>query len=147
MQGDNFKDMKDMGAMCCVELLEFLTFVNVSNVRIHHYKPSRKENEAVPKFLQPLFTYRVVDLFREKTSVGSLGEAITLAMESGGGTESRKAHIVRGHFKTLERNGEKKLYWWSHHIRNASNLDTHGSVEKDYDVRSPEEKLAPATGL
>ncbi len=117
--------------LCCMEVLLFL---NVQNVPQHKYVPTKKENEVVPKPLQPLYTYRILDLFREKKVLTTLGEITREYCSERKDSSTKRTHVVRGHFK--KRN--TGLFWWSHFVRNNANRETHGAVEKDYRITTTE---------
>ena len=109
---------------------ELMLMINVANTRIHTYKPTAKELTGVPKVLQPHYSYRLVDLFRERDRYNSLDEMVNDVYQSEKVALERRAHVVRGHFK--EKN--EKLFWWSPHVRCKKNAQTLGIVDKDYVV-------------
>lgn len=112
---------------------EALLFLNVPNVRIHQYKPSRKENAMVPKSLLPWYEYKVLDVFREKEQYSSMKEIEDFAKEASKEKMERRMHIVRGHFKELRKGRpDARLVWWSAFTRCRKNLETVGIIDKDY---------------
>ncbi len=114
-----------------VNLCEALLFMNLSNVRIHNYVPTKKENVMVPKPIQGFYEYKILDVFRERkryVSLEEIKEGMAAAQES---ATDRRAHVVRGHFKEK---GEK-LFWWSSFMRCRKNAETIGVIEKGYRLR------------
>lgn len=107
---------------------EALLFANIANVRTPTYTPSKKEISAVPKPLQTFYTYRILDIFRERTRYESMAQIKALFNRSEQEVTNRRAHMVRGHFK--RKNG--KLFWWAPFLRNRRNKDSVGFVDKDY---------------
>lgn len=122
------EDISGLLTTMLISVSELLTMINVANARIHHYIPTKKELSAVPKPLQSQYSYRLLDLFRERVKYVSLEEMITDVKKSPEETAQRRAHLVRGHYK--EKNGQ--LYWWSAHMRSKNNAQTLGEVKKTY---------------
>jgi hypothetical protein len=116
------------GFVTILMLCEILLFLNISNVNIHHYIPTRKENEMMAKTLQTKFTYRVLDVYREKKQYVSLLDIFDHLFIDKEETVKRRAHLVRGHFK--QKNG--RLFWWNSFLRCRTNKEVVGMVDKDY---------------
>lgn len=111
---------------------EVMLFLNVKNVTLHHYVPSKKENSMIPKPLLSHYTYRILDVFREVTQYESLGQVIDQLQSTSNQVVGRRAHLVRGHFKQLKTG----LFWWSDFTRCRHNRDKVGVVEKDYRINT-----------
>lgn len=120
-----------------VTVSEILLFMNVKNIKHIRYTPTKKENAAVPKVLQPKYTYHILDLFKQKkvyTSLDGIEEDLCKPRRA---TELRRAVLVRGHFKQRKTG----IFFWDHYTRNKHNAETHGIVDKDYRVHAPRELL------
>ena len=108
---------------------ETLMLINARNVKRISYTPSRREMGSIPKVLQKSVTYRVMDLFRERTEYVSLEDVSDQLWKPHEGKKTR-AHMVRGHFKK-KKNG---LFWWNAFMRCRKNLEEVGEVKKTYVV-------------
>lgn len=109
---------------------ELLLLINVANSHIHHYTPSKRENAMVPKALLPHYSYRLVDIFRNRKVYHSFDQMLKDVTLSVAEASEKRAHLVRGHFKE-KKNG---LFWWSPFVRCRKNATTVGVVEKDYQL-------------
>lgn len=118
------------GSQAMDVLGEVLLFLNASNSRITKYQVKKKEMPKAPKPFLPKYEYRILDLYRTKTEYQSLEEVEEFLTPSDKVKLQRRAHLVRGHFKT--RNG--KLFWWNAFLRNRKNIDSMGVVDKDYQL-------------
>lgn len=116
------------GFVTILMLCEILLFLNITNVNVHHYVPTKRENDMVAKTLQPKFSYRILDVYRERTRYASLYEIFGHLFIDKEETAKRRAHLVRGHFK--QKNG--RLFWWNSFLRCRTNKEVVGMVEKDY---------------
>lgn len=112
-------------------VFETLLFMNVSNSELHLYRPSRKEKEKIPKVFHPYLEYHVLDIYRTKKVYKSL-EDIEVALNPSDDIALRRAHLVRGHFKSIR----GRLFWWNPFMRNAKNIATAGFVDKDYNLKN-----------
>jgi competence protein ComGC len=112
-------------------ILEIFLFLNVKNLTLHHYKPTKKENSAIPKPLVPQYEYYILDVFREKKEYLSLDDIKNQMIRTKMNKQERRMHVVRGHFKRMK-NG---LFWWSDFMRCRKNRDSIGAVTKDYRLR------------
>ena len=123
-----------------VAVMEILLFMNAKNIKHVRYTPTKKENEPVPKVLQPKYTYHILDLFRQKkvyTSLQSIEDDLCRPRTA---STLRRAVLVRGHFKQRKTG----LFFWDFHTRNKHNAETHGMVDKDYRIHAPCETLLAA---
>jgi hypothetical protein len=117
--------------------MDVMLFMNVKNVIMHHYVPTKKENSIVPKPLLAKYDYRVLDVFGDVKRYDSLVQVVDHVIGSSRMAKDRRAHLVRGHFKEFKNGlfGNPKLaglYWWNPFRRSRKNLETVGVVEKDY---------------
>jgi len=112
-------------------IMQTLMFLNTSNIVPTPYQPSKRENSMVPKPFLPFYEYKILDIFRERKQYVSLEDAVTSMHDF----STRRAHMVRGHFK--RKNG--KLFWWNPFMRNRKNLQTEGFVDKGYKLVDEEE--------
>ncbi len=119
------------------EIYEMILFMNISNKVTHQYVPSKRENSMVPKPLLPFYSYHIMDLFRDKKVFDSLADVDSFVR--GTAEDNRRAHMVRGHWKTYDRNGVKKIYWWNPFMRSKKNLESKGFVDKGYRLRDDNE--------
>ena len=117
--------------------LEVMLFMNIKNVTVHRYVPTKKENASVPKPLWPKYEYRVLDVFSDVVRYESLSQITEHLAGTARTAGSRRSSLVRGHFKEFKNGLFGKeylagLYWWNLHRRNRKNRNTVGEVEKDY---------------
>lgn len=110
---------------------EILLFINTKNSPTRNYTPTAKELKGISKDIQLLYTYKILDIYRDLREVNDL-EAVkefirTKAVNNG----PSRAHLVRGHFKR-KKNG---LFWWSPFLRNRHNAKDVGIVVKDYNLK------------
>lgn len=142
MKMEEFKQIHDEvfehGAVSMLEVYDILMFLNAPNVAKHQYRPTKRENGVVPRPLLPHYEYRVLDVFRERESFGSMREIYSFLQQTWFAKRERRAHMVKGHWKEFVRGGVKRSYWWSAHMRNRKNLESHGYVDKDYRLRDEE---------
>jgi hypothetical protein len=124
-------NLYSLGFAQVMMVMECMLFANVANTRTPVYNPTKRELKAIPKVLQPRFTYRVLDIFRDRKEYQSMEDVESLFNRSEESVQHRRAHLVRGHFKTIR----GKLYWWNTFMRNRKNLESHGVVEKDYQLK------------
>lgn len=117
----------DVSSFITALILEILLFLNTKNVTKHVYIPNKHENKSIPINVLPFYTYKVLDIFHEKKTYGSLKEVIDFTKENKNSYTERRACIVRGHFK----NRSTGIFWWSDFVRNKKNIDK-GFVDKDY---------------
>lgn len=108
---------------------ESLMFMNCQNVVQQIYRPTRKEQGSVPKVLHPHFSYRLLDIFRERKQYVSL-ESIQSDLWTPREEKKGRAHLVRGHFKHTKHG----LFWWNAFMRNRENKASVGEVKKTYVV-------------
>jgi hypothetical protein len=111
--------------LCTVELLMYL---NTSNITMHDYTPTEVENKDINKTILPFYTYKVLDIFREKEKFNNLNEVVDFLFKDKNDKIQRRSHLVKGHFKETK-NG---LFWWNSFTRCRKNLGTKGFVDKDY---------------
>lgn len=114
-----------------LSMLELLLYVNTKNVVKHHYAPTKRENQSVPKPLLPHYSYYVLDLFKERKEYTALQDAISDFCNPNKPVQERRAGLVMGHFK----NRATGLFWWNNYMRNAKNREKLGQVDKDYNVK------------
>lgn len=119
-----------------VKVLQVLLFMNATNVVQHRYLPTKKENSMVQKPLLPFYEYRVIDVFREKKEYKSLQEIFDYSNENSASIQ-RRAHMVRGHFKSLH----GKLHWWNPFMRCRKNVEEVGYIKKEYNLITEEKEL------
>lgn len=137
--GFTLADMSNSIVVDTAEVYEMILFLNVGNKVTHHYVPSKKENSMVPKPLLPFYSYHVIDVFRDRKRFVSLTDVDSFMRELA--DDQRRAHMVRGHWKTYERNEVHQIYWWNPFMRSRKNLETKGFVDKGYRLRDD----APST--
>ena len=116
--------------MYWLQISEILLFINTKNVTKHNYKPTQKELSKVPKNFRSFYDYHVLDIFHEVngyTSLAGISEQLLVSQKN---VIERRAHLVRGHYKTLKTG----LFWWSPHARCRKNAETIGVIEKDYQL-------------
>jgi len=113
-----------------IQLAEMLLYVNTKNVVQHHVTPSKRENQMVPKPLLPYHSYYVLDVFRDRKEYVRLEDVIADLCDPNKPVQARRAGLVMGHFKKRATG----LFWWNNYIRNARNAETHGVIDKDYEV-------------
>lgn len=130
---DTYKkyELIKMGYAHICMAMECLLYTNIANTRIPVYSPNKRELKAVPKPFHPRYSYRVINIFRDRKEYHSLDDVGSLWDRSDAEVQQRRAHLVRGHFK--RKNG--KLFWWNAFMRNHKNLDTLGGVDKDYQLK------------
>lgn len=109
---------------------EILLLLNCANITIGQCKPSNKEASGIPKVFMPYYTYRILDIFRERRRYERLSDVETFLKEDAKDGE-RRASFVRGHFKCIR----EVLHWWNPFMRNRHRLDTHGFADKDYRLK------------
>jgi hypothetical protein len=124
-------NMTTVGYVHVCMAMECLLFANIANTRMPVYNPVKRELKAIPKVLQQKFSYRILNIFRDRKEYHSMEDVNTLFERSEEEVQQRRAHLVRGHFKRI--NG--KLFWWNSFLRNAKNIDTLGGVVKDYQLK------------
>ena len=128
---DEYLKMKEMSDITTViGVVEMFLYVNTKNVVKHHYHPTKRENQAVPKPLLPHYSYRVLDVFKDRKQYISLEQITEDLCNPNKPPQARRAGLVMGHFKKRATG----LFWWNTYIRNARNETTHGAIEKDYKV-------------
>lgn len=110
---------------------EILLLLNCANITIGQCKPTNKEASGIPKVFMPYYTYRILDIFRERRRYERLSDVETFLNEDAQDIE-RRAHFVRGHFKTIR----EVLHWWNPFMRNRRLLESHGYADKDYRLRN-----------
>jgi hypothetical protein len=130
---ESIKDqMTHMAMFEAMWVFEIILFLNVQNVRIHEYTPTKKENSMVPKPLQSKYIYRIIDVYREKDVFRSMREIDEFLTKD---NVARRAHMVKGHWKVFGRYTEnERIFWWNSHMRNRKNIATAGFVETDYRI-------------
>jgi len=124
-----YEVQQHLASITLMSAMHVLMFLNTSNVSVHTYTPSKKENSVVPKPLHGKFVYRVLDIYRERKLYVSL-EDINNHVNSKEPLAERRAHLVRGHFKTIR----NKLHWWNAFMRCRKNVNSVGLVQKDYNL-------------
>lgn len=115
---------------CLIAICEILVFLNVKNTTIHHYKPTKKENVFIPSGMIKFYEYHILDIFRDRTKYETLNDIEQHLSTATINNIERRAHLVRGHFKQKP-NG---LFWWSNFTRCRKNINTHGVIDKDYNL-------------
>lgn len=108
--------------------IEILLYLNTSNIILHDYVPTKNENLIVPKPLIPFYSYKILDIFREKKKFVNLKEVTDFLLKSKEESTQRRSHLVKGHFK-VTKNG---LFWWNPFTRCRKNFESKGFVDKDY---------------
>lgn len=111
-----------------IGVLNACLFLNARNTVVHRYQLSRKEAGVIPKSLLPHFTYRVLDVFRERQAYENVKELEDFLQTTKTDVIKRRVHLVRGHFK----NTKHGVFWWNAFTRCRKNEATVGVVQKDY---------------
>lgn len=129
---ENYLDLKQAATTVQVlSMLELLLYVNTKNVMKHHYTPTKRENQSVPKPLLPHYSYYVLDVFKERKAYVALQDVTADLCDPSKPVQARRAGLVMGHFK----NRATGLFWWNNYVRNARNQEKLGYVDKDYEVK------------
>lgn len=120
----------NFGTACAAILFEVLLFLNASNTEFFNYKAKPFELKDRPAAIHSKFEYKVLDIYRTKKQYSSMEDILNSLRIPEGEKQTRRAHLVRGHFK--RKNG--KLFWWNPFMRNRKNAVDVGVVDKDYNL-------------
>lgn len=116
------------------QVAETLLFLNVKNGEPQRYKASKTDirGSFIPRVYEPYVDYRILDIYRRKEPIKSLDDLLKRVVDLAKARAESRAHLVRGHFKTVR--GD--LYWWNPFMRNRHRLESHGFADKDYRLKT-----------
>lgn len=123
---DQSQELVEVSRTYIFLIMNALLYINTKNISLVPYRMSNHEaSKKIPDSYRERFVYYVLDIFHNKKEYRSLEDVETYASVEL--TEMRRAHMVRGHFKTIR----GVLYWWNSFLRCKKG---NGMIAKDYAV-------------